>query len=185
MRLLPSLVLLLVACSGPAPVPDAGSTPELPVDAGGPFDAGLADAGCVEACATTALTLTLRGRSAPFTRAQHGLAPNDRFTVEAHFGGDPACPTMTSPTPERTVVIANLRHPMDGGAVTFADGLRVTLFDFSQVLTSAPLERATNARATPRFVSPGQLVSFELEAIFDGGTLTGTFAAPHCSSLDG
>jgi hypothetical protein len=182
-----TVLVLGLGCSG-APAPDAG----LSVDAGpqGPADGGVpdggrpADAGCEGACATTALTLTLGGRSAGFTRAQHGVDADGRLTVEAHFGGDPACPTMTSPTPERTLVIAGLQPRPDGGVVSFADGLRVTLLDFSGALTTAPLVRATAARATARFIEPRQLVSVEIEATFDGGRLSGGFAAPHCPSLD-
>jgi hypothetical protein len=191
-RLVPALALL-AGCAGLVPGVDAGAPGEGGPsveggsdDAGAPRDGGTSpEAGCTGACATTALTVTLRGRSAGFSRAQHGVAPDGRFVVEAHEGGDPACPTLSSPTPDRTLVIANLRAWPDGGAVTFADGLRVTLFDFSGALTSAPLERAVSARATPRFAEPGQLVSFELEATFDGGVLSGAFAAPHCPSLDG
>jgi hypothetical protein len=186
------VLVVFTGCAAAVPAVDAGSaTPDPLPDAGPSLDAGQAedagvraDAGCTGACATTSLTMRLRGRTAGFSRAQHGLAPDGRVLVEAHEGGDPACPTMTSPTPDRTLVIANLRVLPDGGAVTFADGLRVTLFDFSGALTTSPLERAVAARATPRFVQPGQLVSFELEATFDGGALTGAIAAPHCPSLD-
>lgn len=121
---------------------------------------------------------------ASFDRAQHGVELDGRLHVEAHAGGDPACPTMTSPTPLRTLVISGLRPLTDGGVISYADGLRVSLLDFSGAVTSAPLERALDARATARWVEPGTLVSFQLTATFDGGTLSGGFSAPHCDSLD-
>lgn len=156
---------------------DAGVTPDSGVDAGldGGSDAGAADF----------LVVTIGSRSGAFDRAQHGLEPDGGLYLEAYFGGDPACPTQTSPTPERTLIIAGLHAMPDGGAIRYADGLRVTLLDFSGALTSAPFLRAVTARATPLSVVPGTLVSFSLEAAFDGGTVQGRFSAAHCASLDG
>ena len=147
-------------------------------------DAGVVDAGCTGVCATTDLRVSFGTRTASFERAQHGRQADGRVLVEAYAGGDSACPSMTSPTPLRTLSIANLRVLPDGGAVTFADGLRVSLFDFAGAVTSAPLERAVDARAVARWLEPGVLVSFQLTATFDGGTVTGGFVAPHCASLD-
>lgn len=129
--------------------------------------------------------MTLGNRQGSFDRAQHGVEANGALYVEAHFGGDPACPTQSSPTPDRTLIIAGLRAVPDGGSLTFADGVRVTLLDFTGALTSEPLLRAVAVRATPVEVAPGTRVSFTLEATFDGGVLTGRFSAPHCTSLDG
>lgn len=162
---------------------DAGGLDAGGLDAG-PVDAGSHDAGCAADCATTDLLVRFGARTATFERAQHGVEADGRLYVEAHAGGDPACPTMTSPTPLRTLVIAGLRVLPDGGASTFADGLRVTLLDFGGAVTTAPLERAHDARATARWVEPARLVSFQLSATFDGGTLSGGFSAPHCASLD-
>jgi hypothetical protein len=125
------------------------------------------------------------GASAGFDRAQHGVEPGGGLYVEAHFGGDPACPGPMSPTPDRTLIIAGLRAPPDGGALTEADGLRVTLLDFVGNLSPHPFDRAITARARPRYAAPGVLVSFLLDATFDGGVVNGGFAAPHCASLDG
>lgn len=175
-------LMVLVSCGAPqtcAACVDAGVSA---VDAG--VDAGVVDAGCVGACATTDLLVRFGARMASFERAQHGRQADGRSYVEAHSGGDVACPSMNSPTPLRTLSIANLRVLPDGGAVTFADGLRVSLFDFGGAVTTAPLERAVDARAVARWLEPGVLVSFELTATFDGGTLTGGFVAPHCASLD-
>ncbi|MBL8941384.1 MAG: hypothetical protein JNM69_42960 [Archangium sp.] len=176
---------VLVSCGTPqtcATCVDAGAS------AGGSgepaVDAGVVDAGCSGECATTDLLLRFGTRMAALERAQHGVQTDGRLYVEAHSGGDPACPSMTSPTPLRTLAIANLRVLPDGGAVTFADGLRVSLFDFGGAVTSAPLERAVDARAVARWLEPGVLISFRLTATFDGGTLTGGFVAPHCTSLD-
>lgn len=169
-----------IACQ-PAPVEvDAGADAGT-LDAGVP-DAGLPDAG---QSASTLLTATLGTRTATFTRAQHGLEPTGLLYVEAHFGGDPACPTQNSPTPDRTLVISGLNPMHDGGVQSYADGVRVTLLDFTGALTQAPFVRAASVRATPGAVNAGTEVTFALEAGFDGGTLSGSFTAPHCASLDG
>jgi hypothetical protein len=158
------------------PVVDAGVGMDAGVDAG--VDAGAMDAG-------DPLVVTLGTRSGEFDRAQHGLQPDAGLYIEASFGGDPACPTQTSPTPDRTLIIAGLHAMPDGGVISYADGLRVTLLDFNGALTTLPFVRATSARATPLSVTPGTLAVFAIEATFDGGTLRGRFSAAHCASLDG
>lgn len=156
---------------------------------GGAGDAGATDAGSSDAGVTdagvTRLVVTLGGRTGEFTRAQHGLEPDGGLYVEAHFGGDPACPTQSSPTPDRTLVIAGLRALTDGGTLTSQDGARVTLLDFTGALTPAPFLRASSVVATAGAMTPGVSVSFSLEATFDGGALSGSFVAEHCASLDG
>jgi hypothetical protein len=123
---------------------------------------------------------------ATFDRAQHGVEGDGGVVyIEAHFGGDPACPDQNSPTPARTLIIANLRADSDGGAQRYDAGLRVTLLDFNGVLTTAPFLRAFDATAIPRSVSPGVSVSYDLVAAFDGGVISGQFVAPHCASLNG
>lgn len=169
------------ACGTPAKRCEPGEC-DRPVDGGATMDAGV-DAGTVDA--GDLLVATIGSRTGAFDRAQHGIEPDGGLYVEAYFGGDPACPTQTSPSPDRTLIIAGLHLVPDGGALTSADGLRVTLLDFSGALTSAPFVRAITARATPRSVVPGTLVAFTLEATFDGGTAQGSFSAPHCASLDG
>jgi hypothetical protein len=164
---------------------DAGSSN----DAGSKVDAGAsADAGptsCTGACAVTDLVATFHGVMGQFDRAQHGVEGDAGLYIEAHFGGDPACPTASSPTPDRTLVISGLRADFDGGVQTRDDGLRVTLLDFKGNLSSSPFDKAFAARATTRWMNRGTLVSFTLEADFDGGTVRGGFSAPHCASLDG
>ncbi len=174
--------IALTACGTPTTSSDSGTKE---TDAGSPSpdagtDAGATDAGC-ETC--TQLTAVFGARTAVFTRAQHGVEPYGTLYVEAHFGGDPACPTATSPTPDRTLIISGLRA--DAGVQTWADGVRVSLFDFTGELTSAPLERAREVTATPGLVTPGARVDFDLTVAFDAGTISGHISAPHCTSLDG
>ena len=137
----------------------------------------------VDAGAGTALTARFGSATGGFDRAQHGVVGTDGVLVEAHFGGDPACPTMSSPTPRRTLVLSGVRAGRPG-VQTRADGVSATLLDFGGDLTSAPLARATSIEVTPRAIDRGASVSLEITATFPGGTVTGSFVAPHCASLD-
>lgn len=193
MRSLVVAAFCLVSCAAVPPSPDGGGEVDaglMSVDAGALEDAGSSmDAGAVDAGTFddggTQLVGVVGARRGVFDRAQHGVEPDGGLYVEAHFGGDPACPDMTSPTPSRTLIVAGLQALRDGGVLTYAEGLRVTLLDFDGVLTSAPLLRSTATRATAVDVQPGVSVTFTLEASFDGGSFTGRLVAPHCASLDG
>lgn len=162
-----------ICARDPASAGDAGAT-----------DAAVID-GCTGACATTTLNASIGGHTGAFDRAQHGTSGTDGIYVEAHFGGDPACPTQTSPTPARTLVVNGLRSAAAGTVLTEADGVTASLLDFDGSLTSAPIDRATAVRATARYVARGAYVSFDLVATFPDGTISGGFFAPHCASLDG
>lgn len=184
-------------CMGMLPrcvsVPTVGQfCARLPPDGGG-ADAGDAgreggvssDAGsCTGACATTLLMGTFGAARGNFDRAQHGRSGTDGVHIEAHFGGSPMCPSAMSPTPDRTLVIANVRANGSTATQTYADGVRATLFDFRGLFTTAPLLRATDVRVTPRYVDRGAAVSYEVTATFPGGTIVGGLFAEHCPSLD-
>jgi|LNFM01.1.fsa_nt_gb hypothetical protein len=184
-------------CMGMLPrcvsVPTVGQfCARLPPDAGG-TDAGDAgreggassDAGsCSGACATTLLMGTFGATRGNFDRAQHGRAGTDAIRIEAHFGGNPMCPSASSPTPDRTLVIVNVRANGSMAPQTYADGVRATLFDFRGLFTMAPLLRATDVRVTPRYVDRGAAVSYDVTATFPGGTIVGGLFAGHCPSLD-
>ncbi len=203
------------AGAGDAGVADAGAA-----DAGGVADAGLADAGVADAgvadagvadagsadagsCTGPCRLMTVQARfgavEAPFTRAQFGLTspaqggiPEWGLHVELHAGGDVACPTQSSPTPDRTVVLAGLKLPLDAGQLYGADaGLKSTLLDFKGALVSVPFLRAREtsvlagaSRACDTCASGEMYLSFELDARFDAGTITGHVYAEHCPSLD-
>lgn len=156
----------------------------LPPDAGANTDASSGDASASDGGASSTLVATFGARTGPFDRAQHGLAGTDQVYIEAHFGGSPACPSMTSPTPDRTLVISNIHANGSMSVQTYADGVRATLLDFRSTFTSTLPLRATDVRVTPREVTRGLSVSYDFSATFPGGTIAGTFTAPHCASLD-
>jgi hypothetical protein len=161
---------------------DAGPT-DAALDAGATADLGVDAGACTGPCAETALTVVLGGTERRLDRAQHGVGGDGRIYVEAHFGGDPACPTPDSPTPDRTLVLSGL-DPM-AERQTEADGVRATLFDFQGDLSTLPLVRAASVTVRRRHVEVGVAVSFELELGFADGTMQGGLHAPHCASLDG
>lgn len=141
-------------------------------------DPSAADAGA----GGTALSAVFGSRRAGFERAQHGNLAGDRLVVEAHSGGDPACPTMSSPTPRRTLSIRGVRATSDPAPQT--DGLTAALFDFGGDLTAAPLLRASAVRVVPSAYLRDGSVSLSVTVTFAEGTITGDLVAPHCDSLD-
>lgn len=168
------------ACASPSDCPAA--LPRcLSISGVGSFcarDPSAGDAGA----GGTALSAVFGSRRAGFERAQHGNLGGDRLLVEAHSGGDPACPTMTSPTPRRTLSIRGVRATSDPAPQT--DGLTAALFDFGGDLTSAPLLRASAVRVVPRAYLRDGSISLSVTVTFAEGTITGDLVAPHCPTLD-
>lgn len=181
-------VLLLVALAGcgsdrpdrDLPTVDASLTDASTADAAPPaFDH------CDGPCAVTSARATFGATEEPFDVAYFGLDADGRIRVELYGEAAPGCPTMTSPTPARTLVIHGLRPQTEPAEQT--DGLAVTLFDFDGSLTSEPLLRATSAsvhteaaRLTP---TADAFVAIDITAAFPDGTVTGHAYATHCESL--
>lgn len=219
------LVTVGIACGGgegaiPAPpaaaedaAADDASSAEAGLDAGEAGDAAPApeDGGagtlprtCEGPCRAMAVTIRVEGRTGKVSRAQFGVTSaaksgtgRPELHVELHEGGDPACPTESSPTPERTVVVSGL--PVADVAATYGmpEGVRLTLLDFGRALTEEPLLRATEIAITPVAQSidvasggegdgggPADFVAFEVRATLPGGELVGRVFAERCASLD-
>jgi guanyl-specific ribonuclease Sa len=176
-----------------SPVPDVLPEDVLPEDAQSE-DTSSPDGGpsfetCEDTCAQTLLTLVFGNAEASIDRAQFGfnLPDNGEQTlhVEAHFGGDPVCPSQSSPTPDRTVIFANVPIPTDSTPI---DGTPVTLLDFEGSLSPNPFDKATQVTLIPvaaRMPPPeAAFVAFEVEVVFPGGTMVGHVYASHCDSMD-
>ena len=192
--------LAVVACSGSDERREpADADAALGVDAGasdagmdrgdGGVDPGL-DAGfgeCAGACATTDALATFGSAEERFDVAYFGVETDGRLRIEMHGDAAPGCPTMSSPTPGRTLVVHGLSAPMDRTAQS--EGLSVTLFDFDGTLTPEPLLRAESATVTPVAfrLSPSSesFVAFAIEVTFASGSIAGHGHATHCASLDG
>jgi hypothetical protein len=190
-------IFFLAACSSTS---TANSTAQTKEDAGAPGDDGgtgsetSTDAGCGADCKTTDLTATFGGVSRPLTRAQFGYVVKDggpdKLHIEAHAGGSPACPTMSSPTTDRTLVMEGVPQPSGTTPLTKADGITAALFDFKgDLLTASTYATANSLTLTPvasSFVSRADAyVAFNVEMAFpQGGTLRGRLYATHCASMD-
>lgn len=187
--------------------PDAGSISDSDVtvdlstipDSGGPQDAGpTVDAEALDASAdsaapdagldlqTTDMTARFGAVTEPFTLAYFGRNMDGSFHVEIY--GDPAeqaCPSMNSPAPGRSLILAGFASPV---AAEHPLGSAV-LFDFSGTLTDMLLlrfERGTqNGLSWSLDGDAADEMNVEVDITFPGGTVTGRFYATHCQSLDG
>ena len=140
------------------------------------------------------LSVTLGGVSRPLTRAQLGLSHVEGRVVgcyvEAHAGGDPGCPSPSSPTPDRTLIIAGIPLVASGGVVTELDGVQVSLLDFvgDQLAGAAPEQfTSVTLRVAQVITSPpdAAYLEAELTATSARGNVSGHFVARRCASLDG
>jgi hypothetical protein len=169
-------------------------------DSGGGADDGstASDGGsdgttaCEGACSTTALVATFGAKSGPLDRAQHGVDHGDvadTLHVEAHHGGDPACPNQSSPTPDRTFIVSGVPVKAPASAtLTEKDGVTAAFLDFKgDVLPSVPLTKAAKVTVKVTAVdaaSPPKWAAFDVDATFAEGTVKGHVYASHCASLD-
>lgn len=164
---------------------------------------GSGGSNCTGPCATHDLQATFGSATAPLSRAVYGLtAPANSSSgeweiyLEAHEGGDPGCPTMSSPTPLHTLVVAGLPAPLPATPLTEADGVSASLLDFDGALLGVnPVSQATAVSITPTAASlctacvgqgpdPSGYVALDIAATFAEGSITGHVYATHCESLD-
>lgn len=171
-------------------------------------DMGGLPSDCDGDCATQDLTATYGATTEPFERAVYGLsAPETTASgewevyIEALHGGFDGCPAQDSPTPARTMILANLKaSAMAGQTLTKDDdGLAVTLLDFDGSLFTEDqvFERADSVELTPQagnlcvecvgMMMPSHMEGFialDMSAMFPSGAASGHIYAVHCDSLD-
>lgn len=193
-------LLLLAGCG------DDGGSPSDTSDAGmGTADAGQAGGAlpeaCTGSCAAMNLNVSFGNTSRSFDRAFFGLtspAMSDsgewEIYIENNAGTDEACPTVSSPSPDFLLSLGGFKVPTEIGDASSS----ATLVDFKgELLTEEVFERASahtvswvaadlciacsEGTETDR---PERMVSFDLEATFMGGTVSGHSYAKHCDSLD-
>jgi hypothetical protein len=171
--------------ASPEEAAPAEASPQDAPSADSPNEGGSSFETCENTCAQTNLLITLGGKKGTLDRAQFGFNANQTLHLEAHFGGAPACPTQSSPAPDRTVVFANVPIPTD---LTPIENTPVTLLDFKGDLSPNPMDKATKAKLTPVAASAsppsGGFVAFEVEVTFPNGTMTGHLYATHCDTMD-
>jgi hypothetical protein len=196
-------VAAFVACSDEA----TSSTPAT-ADGGGASSSGGSgtgdDASTSDDSSTTAdapapsgdtsVDAKIGGVTHTLDRAQFGTETDDagkpRAHVEAHLGGDPACPS-TDPDaaagaqPEYTLVVSNIPRGAAGESFTkAADGVTAAYFDFvgDQLTGAKPLTQATAVKVSIVATS-ATTFEFDVEATFPEGTAKGRIAAEYCQSL--
>ena len=159
-------------------------------------DAGLVDAGPARCdggpCESTSLVATFGAASVTLDVAYLGVEPTDAgmfFYMEAYRGAAPGCPQMNSPTPDQTLILANV-PAVAGSTFTYGDGVRASLLDFNgDLFNSVVPARAVAVEVVVRDVETNPTssalgVADVMITFADGGTLAGTLAATHCDSLD-
>jgi hypothetical protein len=115
-----------------------------------------------------------------FDRAQFGYdSAGSTLYLEAHAGGDPACPTGSSPTPGTTLVVSGI--PMTDG--TSAE-VSAALFDYDGQLMLPPVVRAASATASSVRHVRDERLALDFHAEAEGGVIEGHIAATHCATLD-
>jgi hypothetical protein len=136
---------------------------------------------------TTSVDVAIGGVSRTLERAQFGRSKSDAgetLYIEAHEGGDPACPTEATPTPKRTVIISGVPRGAVGTVYTKADGIAVSFLDFTgDQLGGKPISKASAATVTIIAVDGATSVELEVDATFAEGTAKGRVYATYCESL--
>lgn len=189
--------LVLAACDSATPTPvvvsDASvdsTAPDAATDAA--TGAGQVPSTCEGACRGITLMASGGGKTIAFDRAQFGYNGGDRaLYIESYKGGDAACPTQQSKTPDATLVLSGVTVPSIGRSLTEADGLTLSLLDFAGTIVTSgnPTIKAVHIRLTPQAFAAGQgadaLFAYDLIAEFPNAvTVTGHAFATHCASLD-
>jgi hypothetical protein len=194
-------VATFVACSDPSsassPSGGGGSSSSSSSSSG----SSTGDDGGNDASATTdalaptgktSVSAKIGGVTRTLVRAQFGTETDDAGEplahVEAHLGGDPACPSSdpdAAPTtqPDYTLVVGTIPRGNPGDVFTKADGVTAAYFDFKgDQLTSAPLTKASQVKVTI-VASDTSNFEIEIDATFAEGAATGRIAAAYCPSL--
>lgn len=192
------LPLLAFAACSKDETPAAGTgTDAGAIDSAAPPVDGSSDAATSDAPpgpSDTALEANINGVKRPLDRAQFGTEQDDagaeRFYIEAHAGGDPACPDPdagSGTSPERTLVLSGVPRAAVGKTFTKADGVAAAYFDFvGDQLTGSPLTKATAVTATIVAVDAAQspkFVEVDVDATFAEGTVKGRIHAEYCASM--
>lgn len=167
--------LLVIACGGD----DSHSTTDASIDSS-PDASGFATT-CTGTCQTTALT-AMMSSTRVLDHAYFGINTDGTLHVEAYKGGAAGCPTMSSPTPDYTLVIGKVVRPTSTATSTSTSNI----LDYKGDLLGGPLGAAATAvTLTPVAAMGDTFIAFDAMLTFAAGTVIGHFYATHCTSLDG
>jgi hypothetical protein len=165
------LLFVLVACGESSALPDAAGS----ADSGDPLGT------CDRPCRTTALS-AMFAATRTLDLAFFGINSDDNtLRIEAYRGAGNGCPTMNSPPPDYTLVVA--RVPMPTSIAPLESP--ANMLDFKGDLLGGALGvSATTKVITPVAYTPGTFVAVDVMLTFQSGSVTGHLYATHCNSLD-
>jgi hypothetical protein len=199
-------LVLLAACSSSPPMvivavaPDGGG-PVVPGDETAASSDAATDTKvvtdapatvCEGACKTTSLVADIGGKKRTLVRSQMGTQQGDggvELHTESHLGGDPACPTMSSPSPDYTLIVTAIPRGAAGRKLSQNDGIKSVFFDFKNDLgLAAPSGFSKSLSVNITVVAedpstPPAWVAVDVTAGFTEGTIAGHFYAEYCASL--
>ncbi|HEY5923751.1 MAG TPA: hypothetical protein VIV11_18845 [Kofleriaceae bacterium] len=165
---LAALLLALSACGSPAGGGDAGvDTP------------GVDDDACQGACSQTSVTAMFQV-TRMLDRAYFGNTfDTNNLRIEAYAGAGAGCPTMSSPTPDYTLIVAEVSPDKPPNMAT------ANILDFEGDLLGGPLGlAATQVRVMRTSYQADTLVVLDVMLTFSTGTVMGHIYATYCDSLD-
>lgn len=196
---------LAIACSSsssgssaPTETPEEDASASSEKDASSENDASSNDAAvdapteepCDGDCLKTTVEADIGGKKAPLDRAQYGTdgtGAAQTLYIEAHAGGDTACPTENSPSPDRTLVLTGIPIGAVGTKLTEADGVTASYLDYvGDQLPDKPTTKATAVEATLVEIdsgTPPAWVAVDVKATFAEGTVQGHVFASYCQTM--
>ena len=133
-------------------------------------------------CQTTALTAAFQ-TTRMLDHAYFGItAADNTLHVEIYKGGAAGCPTMSSPTPDYTLVLGRVARPTSTATSTSPGNI----LDYQGDLLGGPLgAAATSVTITPVAAMGDAFIALDVMLTFSAGTVSGHLYATHCASLDG
>ncbi len=167
---------MLAAC-GDAPPANVDGGTDATADGGGSADAGSS---CQGACAQTNLTAMFQVTRS-LDSAYYGVTfDTNNLHVEAYKRGTSGCPTMSSPTPDYTLVLGEVKPDAPTSPMATAN-----ILDFKGDLLGGPLGiAATTVKIDRAAIEDGTFIALDLMLTFSSGTVMGHLYATHCASLD-
>ena len=163
-------MLALAACGDSPASSDAG------IDGSGDD----ASSTCQGQCQLTNVTATLKV-TRTLDSAYYGVTfDTNNLHVEAYRRASTGCPTMSSPTPDYTLVLGEVSptQPMSNMATA-------NILDFKGDLLGGPLgAAATQVKIDRTAGEAGMFIALDVNLTFQAGTVVGHIYATHCSSLD-
>jgi hypothetical protein len=196
-------VVLVGACSSSSDAavvvvsPEGGEDAAQPGNEGGSTidaksDTSTPSASCEGACKTTSLVADFGGKKRTLVRAQFGTQAGDagaELHTESHLGGQAACPTPQSPTPDYTLIVSSIPRGASGSKLSDRDGITSAFFDFKGDLGLASASGITKSVSVNITVvaedtaTPPAWVALDVSAMFREGEVTGHLYAEYCQSL--